>query len=99
MKPDTDPDVFLSEINQIRNELGALDKTVSTERLTTKILDALPAEMYSTVKLEVIRDPDLFRTDSTDLRAIFINHSERVVVVVVIPYDGVCVGTYLSIHR
>ena len=58
MKPDADPDVFLSEINQIRNELRVLDKTVSTERLTTIILDALPAEMYSTVKFEAIRDPD-----------------------------------------
>ena len=59
MKPDTDPDVFLSEINQIRDEFGVLDDTVSTERLTTIVLDALPAEMYSTVKLEAIRDPDL----------------------------------------
>ena len=55
----SDPDVFLSEINQIRDELGVLDETISTERLTTMILDALPAEMYSTVKLEAILDPDL----------------------------------------
>ena len=54
MNPDTDPDVFLSEINQIRDELSVLDKTVSMERLTTTILDALLAEMYSTVKLEAI---------------------------------------------
>ena len=46
MKPDTDPNVFPSDINQICNELGALDKTISTERLTTIILDALPADMY-----------------------------------------------------
>ena len=60
MKPDTDPDVFLSEINQIRDELDVLDETISTERLTTTIiLDALSAEMYSTVKLEAIRDPYL----------------------------------------
>ena len=59
MKPDADPDVFMSEINQIRDELGVLDKTVSTERLTTTILDALPAETYSTAKLGAIRDPDL----------------------------------------
>ena len=59
MKPDTDPDVFMSEINQIRDELGVLDETVSTERLSTIILDALPSEMYSTVKLEAIRDPDM----------------------------------------
>ena len=59
MKPDTDPDVFLSEIHQIRDELGGFDETISMERLTTIILDALPAEMYSTVKLEAILDPDL----------------------------------------
>ena len=59
MKLDADPDVFLSEINQIRDELGVLDETVSTERLTAILLDALLAEMYSTVKLEAIRDPDL----------------------------------------
>ena len=46
MKPDTDPDVFLSEINQICNKLGALDEAISTERLTTIILDALPADMH-----------------------------------------------------
>ena len=59
MKPGNDPDVILSEINQIRDELGVLDKTVSTERLDTIILDALPAEMYTTVRLEAVRDPDL----------------------------------------
>ena len=78
MKPDTDPDVFLSEINQIRDELGVLDETVSTERLTTIILDALPAEMYSTVKLEVIRDLNLsLEQIQWMMKAIFINHSER----------------------
>ena len=78
MKPDTDPDVFLSEINQIRDELGVLDETVSMERLTTIILDALPAEMYSTVKREAIRDPDLsLEHIQRIVRTIFINHSER----------------------
>ena len=61
------PDVFLSERNQIRNELSVLDETVSTEHLNTIILDALLAEMYLTVKLEAIRDLDLsleqIRTD------------------------------------
>ena len=59
MKADTDPGVFLPEANQIRDEPSVLDEAVSTERLTTIILDALPAEMYSTVKLEARRDPDL----------------------------------------
>ena len=78
MKPDTDPDVFLSEIKQIRDELGVLDETVSTERLATIILDGLPAEMYSTVKLEAIQDPDLsLEHIQRMMRTIFINHSER----------------------
>ena len=78
MKPDTDPDVFLSEQNQIRHELGVLDETVSTECLTTIILDALPAEIYSTVKLEAIRDPDLsLEHIQRMMRTIFINHLEK----------------------
>ena len=69
---------FLPEINQIRDELGVLDETVSTERLITIILDALPAEMYSTVKLEAVRDPDLSLEHIQRMtRTIFINHSER----------------------
>ena len=79
MEPDTDPDVFLSEINQMRDELGVLDETVSTEHLTTIILDALPAEMYSTVKIKAIRDPDLsLEQIKRMMTTIFINHSERV---------------------
>ena len=78
MKPDTDPDIFLSEINQIRDELCLLDETVLTECLTTIILEALPAEMYSTVKLEAIQDPDLsLEQIQRMVRVTFINHSER----------------------
>ena len=78
MKPDPDPDVFLSEINQIRDELDVLDETASTERLTTIILDAFPAEVYSTVKFEAIRDSDLsLEQIQRTMRTIFINHSER----------------------
>ena len=78
MKSDIDPDAFLSETNQIRDELGVLDETVSMVRLTVTILDALPAEMYSTVKLEAIRNPDLsLEHIQRIMRMIFINHSER----------------------
>ena len=66
MKVGTDPDVSLSEINQVRNELSVLDEAVSTGRLTTTILDASPAKMYSTVKLEAIQPRLEFRTDSTN---------------------------------
>ena len=63
---------------QIRDELGVSDETVSTERLTTTILDALPAGMYSTVKLEAIRDPDsILKQIQWMMRTIFINHSEK----------------------
>ena len=79
MKPDTDPDVFLSEMNQIHSELSVLDEAVSTERLSTIILDAWPAKMYSTVKLEAIRDPDLSLEQIQQMMImIFITHSERV---------------------
>ena len=58
MKADTNPDVFRSEINQPRDELSDLNEVMSTERLTTINinLDALPAEKYSTIKLEAIKD-------------------------------------------
>ena len=40
MEPDTDTDVFLSEIHQIWDELSILDETVSTERLTTIVYNS-----------------------------------------------------------
>ena len=70
---------FLSEINQIRDELSVSDKAVSTGLVATIFLDALPAEMYSTIKLEAIRDPDLnLGYIQRMMRTIFINHLERV---------------------
>ena len=80
MKPDTDADVFLSEINQIRDELSVLNETVSTERLTTIILHVVPAEMYLTEKHEAIRDLDLSLEQIQQMmRTIFIiNHLKRV---------------------
>ena len=50
MKPDIDPDLFLSKVFQLRDELVDFGDAVFDERLTTIILDALPGEMYSTVK-------------------------------------------------
>ena len=44
---------------QLRDELKDLGETVTDERLTTTILDALPEEMYFTVKRQSVRDPDL----------------------------------------
>ena len=79
MQPDTDADVFLSEINQIRDELSILDETVSTKSLTTLILDVMSAEMYSTVKLKTIQDPDLsLEQIRRMMRTIFVINSKRV---------------------
>ena len=58
MKADIYSDALLSEIYQLREELSYLDEGVSTDRLTTGVLDALPAEKYSTIKLQAIGDPD-----------------------------------------
>ena len=75
VKAYTDTDVFLSEINQIRDELSVSDEAVSTGRVATIFLDALPAGMYSTVKIEAIRDPDLnLGYIQRMMRTIFINH-------------------------
>ena len=45
MRCDVDPDVFFSEVFQLRDELDDPGETVTNERLTTIILDALPEEM------------------------------------------------------
>ena len=61
------------------DELGVLDEAISTERLATITLDALPAEMYSSAKLEAIWDPNLsLKQIQWMMRTIFITHSERV---------------------
>ena len=49
MKTYTDPDVFMLEINQIRDKLSDLDEVVSIERLTSIILDALLGKMTNLV--------------------------------------------------
>ena len=58
MRSDIDPDVFLSEVFQLRDALDDLGATVTEERLTTIISDALREEMYSTVKMQSVRDLD-----------------------------------------
>ena len=55
MKADTECDVFLSEIYQLRPELSDLDEVVSTKCLTTMLLDALQVEKYSTIKNSATR--------------------------------------------
>ena len=46
--------------------------------LATIILDALPAEMYSTVKLEAIQDPDLSLEQIQRMMRNIFNHLKRV---------------------
>ena len=78
IRSDTDLDVFLSEIFQLRDELSDSDEVISNERLAITILDALPREKYATVKIQAIRDPDLCLEEITSMmKTIFINHSER----------------------
>ena len=69
MRSDTDPDVFLSEVFQFRDELNDLGEAVTDERLT---------KIYSTVKKQSIRDPVLGLKGILSMaKTIFINHSER----------------------
>ena len=59
MKSDIDPDVFLSKVFQIRDELIDLGEDVSDERLTTIILDELPEAMYSIIEMQPKKTPSL----------------------------------------
>ena len=78
MRFDADPNVVLSEVFQLRNELSDLGEVVSNERLTTIILHALSKKKYATIKKQAIRDPDLCLEELTNMmKTIFINHSER----------------------
>ena len=78
IRSDIDPDLFLLEVFQLRDELNDLCEAVTDECLTTIILDALPEEMYSTVKMQSIRYPDLGLEEIVGMmKTVFINYSER----------------------
>ena len=78
MRSDIDPDVFLSEVFLLRDELGDPGETLTDERLTTIILDALPDEIYSTIEIQSVRDPHLGLEEVIGMmKTICINHSER----------------------
>ena len=78
MNADTDPDAFLYEIYQLRDELGDLGEAVPTERLATIILDVLPAENYSTINIQAIKNPDISLGDIEGaIKTIYMNHCER----------------------
>ena len=44
IRADTVSDVFLSEVYQLHDEVSDLGEVVSTEHLTTIVLDTLPAK-------------------------------------------------------
>ena len=57
MRSNIDPDMLLS-VFQRRDNLSGFGEIVSNERLTAMIFDALPDELYPTIKVQSIRDPD-----------------------------------------
>ena len=70
--------MFLSNVFQLRVEFSDLGEVISTERLTTFILGALPTEKYLTIKIQAIRDLDLSLGEIVSMmNTIFINDSER----------------------
>ena len=78
MKDDTDTAVFMFKIYQLSDEVRHMDKVVSTGRLTATILNALPAEKYSTRKIQANRDHNFCLVEiRRALKPIFNNHSER----------------------
>ena len=78
MRSDIDPDVFLPEVFQLRDDLSHLGGVVYDESLTAIILDALPEDMYSTVRVRSIRDPNLGLEEIISMmKTVFIYHYKR----------------------
>ena len=75
---DTDPDVFLPEIDQLRFKLRDLDEMVSTERLTTNIIDSLLAERYLMMKFQATRNSASSFEQIQLMKTTFIDHSETI---------------------
>ena len=71
MRADTDPDGFLSEGFQLRDELIDLGELVSNEGLTSIILDALPEGKCLTIKVQS-RDPNLGLEEIINMVIIFL---------------------------
>ena len=73
-----DADMFLSKVFQLRDKLSDLGEIVFNGCSKTIILDALPDELYSTIKVQSIREPEFGLEKIIGMmRAMFINHSER----------------------
>ena len=57
MKDDSNPDVFMSEIYQLRDKPSDFDEVATAKRITAIILDALSANKYFTIKIQATRNP------------------------------------------
>ncbi|CAM9542979.1 unnamed protein product, partial [Sphacelaria rigidula] len=57
MSPGQDPDVFLAQVFQLRDELVHIGEPISDERLTNIIVKDLTSE-YGQIKYNAERDPD-----------------------------------------
>ena len=80
IRADTDPDIFVAEAYELRDELSDLNEVVSTNCMATTIFDALPAEKYSTITIQTTNSPNLSLGEvKSVMKAISINHSQRLV--------------------
>ena len=80
MRSDIDPDVFLSEVFQLRDELNDLGETITDEPLTTTVSSYMRSQKRYTPQLKCrqLRDPDLGLEEIIGMiKTTFINHSER----------------------
>ena len=70
--------MFLPQGFQLCDELSDLGERESNKQLTTIILDDVPAEKYSTINVQAIRDQNSsLKNIMGIMKTIFINHSER----------------------
>ncbi|CAM9980923.1 unnamed protein product, partial [Sphacelaria rigidula] len=77
MSQGEDPDVFLSNIYQIKDELNNMNESVSDERLTDIIIEGL-ADDYSQIKYDAERDPDLSLSQiESTMRNSYVNRLAR----------------------
>ncbi|CAM9523918.1 unnamed protein product, partial [Sphacelaria rigidula] len=62
MSPGQDPDVFLTKIYELRDQLVYMGEPISDERLTDIVVEGLTDE-YDRIKYDAERDPDFSISD------------------------------------
>ena len=78
IRADTDPDMFVAEVHELRDERSDLNEVVSTDCMATAIFDALPAEKYLTITIQAMSNPDLSLGEvKSMMKEISLNHSQR----------------------